>query len=193
MKRLCSFSLFLFAVAASAEPVTGTLKTPALKRTVQLVYIEKAEGKFPPAAQPIAINQKGNQFQPHIVPALVGSKVSFQSEDPELHNVFARNGTKVLFNRGQPPKSNFQQEFTQLGPVHLTCNIHREMSAWVVVLQNPYWAVPDATTGEFKIEGLPPGSYTLRVWGEKLESEMADKKFPLTVGGTQTPIQIAER
>lgn len=193
VKRTSLALLVLSSTLAFAEPVTGSLSTPSLRRAVQLVYVEKVDGSLPPPAADVVINQKGNTYLPHLVPVVVGTKVTFKSEDTELHNVFARQGTKVLFNQGQPAKMVFEKAFDTLGPVKLTCNIHKEMTAWVVVLQNPYWAMPDAKTGSFEIRGLPPGSYSLRLWGETLDDALAARKFPLTVGSPQAPVLIAER
>lgn len=191
-KNLILYLTLATSTQAFAQPLVGTLD-PSLRRNVQLVYVEKAAGNFPAPAKPAEINQRNNVFFPHLLPVLVGSKVVFQSEDAELHNVFARSGPKVLFNQGQPPKQVFDKTFSQPGFVHLTCNIHKEMSAWVLVMENPYFTVPDLKTGGFKIEGLPGGSYTVRLWGEKLEPDVAAKKFTVTVGAGAAPIQVAIR
>src|SRR5208282_5978732 len=99
----------------------------------------------------------------HILPVVAGSKVSFLTEDPELHNIYAKAGETVLFNAALPPKSPANlKTFHEVGVVSLTCNIHSEMSAFVVVLQNKFFAQPDPTTGAWKIEGLPAGTYSLR-------------------------------
>src|SRR5690349_11103197 len=88
----------LLASTASAQSFSGNLGAPALRRTVELVYVEKAPGQFKPPATPAVINQKHNTYLPKMLPLVVGTKVSFTSEDSELHNVFARAGTKALFN-----------------------------------------------------------------------------------------------
>lgn len=191
MNRYLILAILTLASAAVAEPLTGTVAGPSLRRNVELVYLEKVEGTFPPATTPPEVNQKHNVYLPRLLPIVVGTKVVFRSEDSELHNVFARSGAKVLFNQGQPANQVFEKTFAQTGFVHLTCNIHKEMSAWVVVLQNPFYATPDPKTGAFKIEGVPPGNYTLRLWGEKLDSGVAAKKFPVQVGAGAPPAQIA--
>jgi plastocyanin len=183
-------AMFVHAATSHADPLTGTLSAP-LRKKVQLVYVEKADGKFAPPAEAAVVNQKGNKYLPSVLPLLVGSKVSFRSEDSELHNVFARGPKKVLFNQAQLPAQKFEKAFTEVGAVHLTCNIHKEMSAWVVVLQNPYFAQPDPKTGAFAIEGVPPGTYTVRIWGEKLDEEDAARKFVVTVGKDAPPLIVA--
>ena len=110
--------------------------------------------------------------------------------------IFVLSGVIALVNletQAQLPAKVFEKSFNELGPVHLTCNIHKEMSAWVLVLQNPYFTAPDPKTGEFTITGVPPGAYTVRIWGEKLEEEDAAKKFPITVGEHSEPLNVAAR
>jgi plastocyanin len=185
-------ALLLFAsVPAVAEPLSGTIEDRALRRKTDLVYLEKVEGNFPPPAQKPVVNQRGNTYLPHVVPILVGSTVVFQSEDKELHNVFARGQKSVLFNDAVLPGARFERTFKQLGVVHLTCNIHKEMSAFVVVLQNPYFARIDPKSGEFLIQGIPPGKYTLRIWGEGLSEEQNARSFPVTVEKSGTPLKLA--
>jgi hypothetical protein len=58
--------------------------------------------------------------------------------------------------------------FDALGEVPLLCNVHAEMAGFIIVLQNPYYAVTDKA-GNFEIKGVPPGTYTLKFWHEKLK------------------------
>ena len=168
---------------AHADSVTGHLDDPALKRKTQLVYVEKvAQAPAPPSA-PVFMNQQGIKYLPHILPIQAGTKVVFKSGDPELHNVYARGTKKVLFNDAVLPNMQSQpKSFDEIGPVHLTCNVHKEMSAWIIVLQNPFFAVPNKD-GTFTISGLPKGTYTVRVWGEELSDEQKAKTFTLSTPG----------
>jgi plastocyanin len=193
MRRTVLLASLFIALPALADSLSGTLSDPGLRRRVELVYIEKAPGTFKPPATPAVVNQRHNTYLPKLLPVVVGTKVSFTSEDAELHNVFARGGSKTLFNQAQLPKQIFEKSFNTLGPVHLTCNIHKEMSAWVLVLQNPFFAKPDPKTGEFLINGVPPGKYTLRIWGEKLDEEELEKSIPVTVGKGSQPLVVSAR
>lgn len=174
--------------AARADTLTGTIEDPALRRAVDLVYIERIEGPLPPPAE-VTITQRGLTFLPHVVPVVVGTRVVFKSEDPELHNVFARGLQRALFNQSVMPNEPFSRVFRELGPVHLTCNIHKEMSAWVVVLQNPFYARPDKE-GRFTLAGIPRGPYTVRIWGEALENADAERRFPIVLGPKATSLRI---
>ena len=190
MKTLIALAALLASAAASAETLTGQFSDPALRRKAQLVYIESAPGRFAPPAQPVTVNQKGNTYLPHLVPVLAGTKVIFRSVDPELHNVYARQSKETLFNRAVLQNQQFEKTFEELGVIHLACNVHREMSADIVVLQNPFFARPDKK-GNFTIENVPAGTYTLRVWGEELSDDQKARKIPVTVGGAQGLLKIA--
>ena len=192
MKTLITLAALLAAFAASAETLTGQITDPALRRKTQLVYVESVPGTHAPSTEAPVINQTGNKYLPHLLAVVAGTKVVFRSGDPELHNVYARANKKTLFNRAVLTGQQFERTFEELGVVHLACNIHREMSADIVVLQNPFFAIPDQA-GHFTIEKLPAGSYTVRVWGEAMSDEQKAKKIPVTVGGAQGPLQIASR
>src|SRR4051812_2713770 len=173
----------VLAGTAHADTLQGKIEDPAVRRKAQLVYVEKVAQPATPPSAPVFMNQEGIKYVPHILPIVAGSKVIFKSADVELHNVYARGTKKVLFNDAVLPKMQSQpKSFDELGPVHLTCNVHKEMSAWIVVLQNSFFAVP-AKDGTFTINGLPRGSYTVRVWGEELNDEQKAKTMTLTVGG----------
>ena len=181
------------AAAPKAEDLTGTI-APGLRRKVELVYVEKVPGKFPAPAQPVVMNQVRNTYSPRLLPVLAGTAVLFKSEDPELHNVFGRAEKKVLFNQGVPPKTSATVKMNDLGVVKLSCNIHREMTAFIPVLQNPYFTQPDQKTGTFTIKALPAGTYQLRVWGEKLTDEEKARAYPVTVGGSKSTLpELASR
>jgi hypothetical protein len=112
----------------------------------------------------------------------------------ELHNVFGRGDKKVLFNQGVPPGASATVKMTEPGVVKLSCNIHREMTAFIPVLQNPFFTQPDQKTGAFTIKAVPAGEYQLRLWGEKLTDEEKARTYPVTVGGAKpASVQLAAR
>ena len=168
-----AFVFLLAATAASAvnaETLSGRIEDPGLRRKTSLVYVDAAPGKFAPPAQPAVMNQIRNTYAPHLLAVLAGQKVEFRSGDPELHNVNGRHSKQQLFNQAVLPHQVFSKVMEKAGIVHLSCNVHKEMSADIVVLQNPYFAQPDAN-GQFSIAGLPPGKYTLRIFGDQLSDE----------------------
>ncbi len=173
----------LLATAAHAQTLSGKLEDPSLRRKVQLVYVEKFDGKVEAPKAPAVVTQRGNVYLPHVLPMVAGTQVVFKSEDPELHNVYARGEKRVLFNDAVLPKMQTQPKtLTETGVVHLSCNVHKEMSAYIVVLQNPFFTTPQKD-GTFTISGLPAGTYAVRIWGEGLSEEQLKTTFKLTVGG----------
>jgi plastocyanin len=154
--------------------------TPAKLRAGVVVRIEKVEGgHFRPPAAPAVMNQKGMAFIPHVLAVLRGTTVKFLNSDTVAHNVYTNDGEK--YDLGSWPQGETKTyTFNKVGVYSQLCKIHPEMLAYVVVVDNPYFAVTDAT-GHFKIEGVPPGSYTLRTWSEKLPE--ATQPVTVTAGG----------
>jgi len=114
----------------------------------------------------------GLEFVPHVLPIIVGTTVDFLNSDDVLHNVFSPDSCSDKFNLGTWPKNESKtHKYEKLGCESvLLCNVHPEMQSYVIVLQNPYFAVTDKE-GNFNIENIPPGNYTLKVWNEKLKAQ----------------------
>lgn len=162
--------------AAWAGPVLGdaTIKGKvACKGTRDnadaVVYIENLEGKFDPPAEASEIDQVKMKFIPHVLPVVLGTTVKFLNSDPVLHNIFTPSKAGDRFNLGTWPQGEVREyTFNKLGQVRLLCNVHPEMLAWVVVLQNPYFATTKAD-GLYSIPNVPAGNYSLKVWHERLK------------------------
>lgn len=132
-----------------------------------VIFIERIPGKtFTPPAAPVVIDQKNLAFQPHVVPVLVGTRVSFPNSDEVRHNVFSP--TKgAAFDLGSFSMGvSRNRVFDVPGVVTLLCNVHAEMSAYVIVAETPYFAVSDRE-GRFAIPAVPPGRYELVAWHER--------------------------
>lgn len=151
-----------------------------------VVYVESVAGKTLPApTQPVTIDQKGLVFVPHIVVIAQGTTVEFLNSDSVAHNVYwiSISGNKKLgHNMGTWPKGQQKSfKFDNPGIVALLCNVHPEMSAYVIVSPTPYFAETDKS-GEFKIDNVPDGAYTVTAWNEGAKS----KSNPLKVAGDTT-------
>src|SRR2546428_1554411 len=126
-----------------------------------VIYLEPAPpgvAAQPPSAGRPVMKQEGLAFEPHVLPVLVGSTVEFPNEDPIFHNVFSLSKA-ASFDLGRYPRGSSKSvRFDEPGIVKVFCHIHSDMSAVIVVLDNPFFTSPD-TQGRFQIDGIPPGDY----------------------------------
>jgi hypothetical protein len=123
------------------------------------------------------MTMKGKAFTPRVVVVGVGSTVDFPNEDPIFHNVFSVSGeNRFDLDLYKRPKSG-SWTFQRPGVARVYCNIHPQMSAVVLVRDNPFYtkAAPDGT---FTLEGLPAGKYTLRAWHERGGEAAAEVSVP---------------
>jgi plastocyanin len=128
-----------------------------------VVTVEDIEGPFPPPEQPAVMEQRELRFVPHVLVILVGTTVEFPNKDPLSHNVFSISDAK-RFNFGLYSLGTIRRlKFEKPGVVELLCHVHLEMSAFIVVVKNPYFARTDAD-GSYRIVGVPPGRHRLRCW-----------------------------
>jgi plastocyanin len=160
------------SLAASAGTISGQVSGVAGQ---SVVYVDTISGKtFPTPTQHPVIDQKGLVFQPHVTAVQVGTTVDFLNSDSVAHNVFwtSIGGNKKLsHNLGTWPKGERKSfKFDTPGAVPILCNVHPEMSAYLVVVPTPYFAVSDQT-GTYKIENVPDGSYTVTAWHEGAKNQ----------------------
>ncbi len=144
-----------------------------------VVYIDKAPGEFKPPKEHVKMDQKNLTFIPHVLPVLAGTTVDYLNSDDVLHNVFTPDKCAEKFNLGTWPKGEVRSyTFKEPGCVAvMLCNVHPEMEAWIVVLQNPYFFKTDKK-GTYTIENVPAGKYTLKVWHEKLKGKPQEVTVP---------------
>ncbi len=161
-----------------AGTIRGTLKNPWFKRIEGVVFVrEVKERKFAlPRTNPV-MDQKSLVFTPHVMAVLAGSTVDFPNGDSVRHNVYSTKDSCCNFNLGTYPSGETKQvKFEKPGVVKLLCNVHAEMSAFIVVCQNPYFARIDKANGTFEIRSVPAGTYKLAVFHEKTEAEDVEVK-----------------
>jgi plastocyanin len=165
---------------AEDEAGAGNYSSKALKTAERVNYDEMRDfvvyikGPVPGAklVRPLEeVRQKNATFLPHVLPVMAGTTVVFPNDDNIFHNVFSKSDAAPfdlgLYKKGDPPH---QVTFTNLGEVDVFCSIHARMSCVILVLENPYFAVTDSR-GRYTISNVPPGSYTLVAWQERLPQD----------------------
>jgi plastocyanin len=136
------------------------------------VYVKDGLGNnyvFDAPTEPAKIDQHECRYHPHVFGMRVGQPLQIINSDPTLHNIHALPKSNSEFNTGQPIKDmKTTHTFTKMEVmVPFKCDVHGWMNAYVGVLDHPYYAVTDAD-GKFELKTLPPGTYTIEAWHEKL-------------------------
>lgn len=179
---LLALLLLTGAAALQAGTIEGTVTAAGVRNARDaVVYVDELKDQvFKAPKEHAEMDQKNMVFIPHVLPVLAGTTVDFLNSDDVLHNVFTPDKCAEKFNLGTWPKGQVRSyTFKQVGcAAVMLCNVHPEMEAFVVALPTPYFAKtgPD---GRFKIEGVPAGACTVKVWHEKLKAQAA----PVTVPG----------
>jgi hypothetical protein len=152
--------------ATSEEVVVG----PENVLANVVVYISEGLGErtFDLPKEPALIEQKGCQYQAHVVALQAGQKLLVENKDPTSHNIHPLPANNREWNRSQPRgvppiEASFGREEIAI-PVK--CNIHPWMKGYIAVFKHPYFAVT-GKDGRFLIKDLPPGNYTVTAWHEK--------------------------
>ena len=167
--------LFMAGIGHAAEN-TGNIEGKAKVRRARtsedvLVFLEKVgDNKFDPPKEHSIMDQKSLVFTPHVLPILKGTTVDFTNNDSVKHNIFSPDKVADKFNLGTYGKGMVRTKvFNKVGEVTLLCNVHTEMEGYIMIFSNPYFAKTDKK-GNFKIENIPPGEYTLKTWHKKKKS-----------------------
>jgi plastocyanin len=161
----------MFVVAARANELKGKVAVQGIKSAENIaVYVDVIpDKKFDALKEHIVIDQRKMAFIPHVVVVQQGTTVDFLNSDPVGHNVYwpsISGNKKLAHNLGTWPKGEKKPfQFNDLGAASLLCNVHPEMSGYVVVVPTPYFAVTDKD-GNFEIKNIPAGKYTLKTWSE---------------------------
>ena len=140
------------------------------------VYVKDGLGNyvFDTPTESAKIDQKECRYHPHVFGMRVGQPLEILNSDPTLHNIHAMPKANQEFNNGQSIQGmKMSHTFTaQEVMVPFKCDVHGWMNAYVGVVNHPYFAVTDKD-GKFELKSLPPGTYTIEAWHEKLGTQTA--------------------
>jgi len=175
--------LLLAAAPAAAGTLRGRVELvekdgrKAADLTDAVVWVEGPKVK--PRPSTATLTMKGKAFEPRVAVVPVGGTVAFPNEDPIFHNAFSVSGeNRFDLDLYKKPKTG-SWTFDHPGLVRVYCNIHPQMSAYVLVRDNPFWARPDAGGG-FEIPDVPAGTWVLKAWHER-------------TGEASQPVTVPER
>ena len=160
-KLIAPLALVLLAAPALAGNLAGTADCNGDCGST-LVYVEGAPTRDG-AGTTVDFDQRDKVFVPHVLPVLQGATVNIMNGDPFLHNVHVYQGRKTMLNMALPFQGQIvPQAFTEPGRYEVLCDAHPEMSAFIMVLENPFFATVDEA-GAYEIADVPAGEYTLVV------------------------------
>lgn len=187
-------SIALFAFLLTATSYGGTLSGKVTgAQGVSVVYVDAIAGKpFPAPTERLIIDQKGLMFQPHVAATPVGSTVDFLNSDTVAHNIFwpsISGNKKLAHNLGTWPSGQKRSfKFDTPGVVPLLCNVHSEMSGFLIVTPTPYFAV-SGEDGSYKIANIPDGQYTVSTWHEGMKVQSKPVKV---AGDTSADLSLSK-
>ena len=145
-------------------------------KTLANVFVYIKEGlpqrMYPVPDTPVVLDQQKCRYAPRVLGVQVGQTLQIKNSDPLLHNVSAEGAVNQPLNVGQPLQgiTNRHVFTTREVMVPFKCQVHSWMRGYVGVLEHPFFAVSDQT-GRFALPPLPPGTYTLEAWHEKLGTQ----------------------
>lgn len=178
---------------AALNPYAGTLGSagseaaPAARSATPadvVVYIEGA-GPATPSSRVPTLVQRNQQFHPRVVGIPAGSTVAFPNEDLVFHNVFSYSKVKRFdlgyYGRGKSKSVTFERA----GLVQVFCDIHRNMSAFIFVVDSPFVVQPQ-DDGTYRFDNLPDGRYTVVAW----HPELGERRRSVTISGAASELDL---
>ena len=165
-------------------------RRPPPDRRRSVVYLESApRAAFEEQRERRArLDQRDETFIPHVLAITIGTTVDFPNNDKTYHNVFSLSRTKQ-FDLGRYAAGRSKSvTFDRPGIVRVFCDIHSHMSAFILVFSHRFFAVTDAE-GRYRIDDLPPGTYTVNVWNQAVRGESRSVTIP--AGGGEVEVNFS--
>jgi len=175
-------------------------KEPTVRRNRDyagvVLWLEPVGRSAPaPAPRHAEMKQQDKTFKPHVVAVPVGGTVDFPNLDPFYHNAFSNFAGQPFDLPLYAPGTTRSATFRRPGIVRVFCNIHSLMSAIIAVVDTPWYTVTPET-GQFRLEGIPPGDYQLHLFHERAMPEnlhFLERVINVPEGGLALPlISISE-
>jgi plastocyanin len=153
-----------------------------LENVVIFIADGLADSVAPPPRAPVVIAQKGCMYQPHIITMMANQTLEVINEDPTTHNIHPQPANNREWNKAEPPNTKVEESFPREEiAIPVKCNVHPWMKAYVAVFKHPYFVLT-GKDGSFDLTNVPPGTYTLKAWHEKLGTASQQ----ITIGANET-------
>jgi hypothetical protein len=149
-----------------------------------IVFVSEGLGDrtFEPPSQTAMIEQKGCMYAPHVLAVRANQQLEVVNSDPTLHNIHPLPANNREWNKAEGPGATAEETFSREEiAIPIKCNVHPWMRSYVAVFKHPYFAVT-GKDGSFDLGNLPPGTYTIKAWHEKLGTASQQ----ITVGANET-------
>ena len=154
----------------------------ALQNVIVFIAEGLGDRQFDPPSQPAVIEQKGCMYVPHMLALQANQALQVVNHDPTTHNVHVMPTNNREWNKAEPPGTKVDEAFAREEiAIPVKCNVHPWMRSYVAVFKHPYFVVT-GKDGSFDLSNLPPGTYTVKAWQEKLGT--ATQR--ITVGANET-------
>lgn len=149
-----------------------------------VVYLTGVNGGKPLSSlgNEFILDQRGCRYNPHVLLLPVNTPLEVLNDDGILHNLHTFCKKNRPCNMSQPKfRKKMEISFKHPEFIRARCDIHGWMSSWIIAVDQPYYAITDED-GNFSVSDIPPGTYTLNCWQEKLGEQTA--QVTVTAGRT---------
>ena len=168
------------------SPVMAQEVMTDAKGDLQNVIVFVSEGlgdrTFEAPSQPVVVEQKGCMYEPHVLAVRANQPLELVNDDPTSHNIHPQPANNREWNKAEPPGTKMEEAFAREEiAIPVKCNVHPWMHGYIAVFKHPYFAVT-GKDGGFDLSNLPPGTYTIKAWHEKLGTSTQT----VTIGANET-------